>query len=270
MRGTNFALGAISISAALTGSALAQPPTTTPAFTLMDVTGDSSKFDSHLTMSIWSYPEDTHGNNEHHISYTTNVSGQYVPLNGFGGYAGISTVGWIPRHALDIGHLELGGLFHHALSRNLDLSARVGVWLPTEGLELETGDTVADVATRISQMLWLRLSISPTYHRGSFFVRTDLGLGTKVRQGRKDDESFFFGDLLLPHFNLGVGLAHARFIATAEIQSEFITWIPIAITPGLSARYQGNVVSPYVEVSALLSALGGSIVNVTGGFTIPF
>ena len=256
-----------STSIAFATSAFADDAPAKPAFAMMDNTGDGSKINLDVTANI---PTDGTNNG---VPFRSSLLGQYVAPNGFGGYAGISasTLAFDDRsdNHVGIGNLELGGLYQHALSPDFDLGVRAGLIFPTgsQNLGLHAGNTLlarpADLATALPDTTWLRLGISPTYHRGPVFLRTDLGVDVAVADAR--------GANVLEHINFGVGIEHAGFAATAELQTIFTTEGESFQVAGLSARYLGKHVSPYVAVSTPLDdRVRGEVVTVTTGLTFPF
>jgi hypothetical protein len=265
--------------AASAAPAFAEEPEAMPAFALMDNTGDRSKINLDLADII---PMDSHADN---VLVRSSILGQYVASNGFGGYAGITASGLLPEGDMGTGNLELGGVYHRALSSNVDFGVRAGLVLPTERVGkdrlpqlIQLVSTLiarpSDLATAVPDATWLRFGISPTYHRGPAFLRVDLGLDVPVR-----DHSIHGFDPI-GHLNLGAGIRNDGFTATAELQTVFVRWgtnidDPMQITSyhtaGLSARYQGKRVSPFVSVSTPLDdEVQGQIITVTAGLTIPF
>ena len=121
----------------------------------------------------------------------------------------------------------------------------------------------ADLATAGPNTTWMRLGVSPTYHRGPVFLRTDLGVDVAVADAH--------GANVLEHVNFGAGIEHKGFAATAELQTLFTTKGESFQVAGLSARYQGKWVSPYAAVSTPLDdGVRGNVVTVTTGLTLPF
>lgn len=202
-----------------------------------------------------------------------NFLGQYVASSGFGGYAGISattlTFASDSQHEAGTGNFELGSLYQHAMSSELDLGVRVGLILPVvkrdDSLVQLAGTLIArpaDIATVFPDATWLRLSISPTYHSGPAFVRADLGVDIAMLDGHGVDP--------IEHVNVGAGIEHNRVIATAEMQTAFVGPRSIHVAC-LSARYHGEVASPYVALSTLLEdEFRGEVITVTTGLTLLF
>jgi hypothetical protein len=311
MRPIVSALGFISISAVLAGSAAAQPAATKPAFALMDSTGDDSNLTLDLAVLVPTLSE-LRGV----VAVRSSITGQYVAPNGFGDYASLGTSSMITKRGAEtesigsrtfdlsnfgLGSAELGGLFHRALSSNLDLGVRVGFVHPTGregGASLHELSTLlarpADLVTAIPDTYWLRLGISPTYHQGSLFVGADLGVDVAVHTstaagagggGGEGDEGDEAGEVqkgdAIEHLNIGAGIQRNRFIATAEVQAAFAKSegdIVSISTAGLSARYQSRALSPFVLVSTPIAVaagssgivLAGKVVTVTGGVTFGF
>jgi len=259
-----------SVSIALVTPAFADDAPARPAFALMDNTGDGSKINLDVAAIG---PTDGHADSG---LFRSSILVQYVALNGFGGYAGISTSMLLPERDsggdLDIGNLELGGLFRHALSPGFDLGLRVGFVVPTasgnDGGFLQLASTAiarpADLVTASpATTTWLRLGVSPTYHRGPVFLRTDLGVDVPVSGAQQANP--------IEHINLGAGIEHEGFAVTAELQAIFTTNGEFFKVAGLSARYLGNPVSPYVAVSTPLEdGLRGNVVTVATGLTFAF
>jgi len=258
------------INIASVAPAFADDSPARPGFALMDNTGDGSKVNLDVAAIV---PTDSHADGG---LFRSSFLGQYVAPNGFGGYAGISASTLLPERDFGsnsgIGNLELGGLFRHALSAGFDLGIRVGFVVPTASGDdrgfLQLASTAiarpADLATAFpTATTWLRLGVSPTYHRGPVFLRTDLGVDVPVSGAQQANP--------IEHINLGAGIEHEGFAVTAELQAIFTTNGEFFKVAGLSARYLGNPVSPYVAVSTPLEdGLRGNVVTVATGLTFAF
>jgi len=257
----------VSTSIAFAAPAFADDAPAKPAFALMDNTGDGSKINLDVTANI-----PTNGT-DNGVPFRSSLLGQYVAASGFGGYAGISASALAFDHGSEnhvgIGDFELGGLYQHALSSDFAIGVRAGLTFPTasQNLALHAGNTLiarpADLATAASNAAWLRLGVSPTYHRGPVFLRTDLGVDVAFIDDARDTPT-------LGHINFGAGIEHKGFAATAELQTIFTTKGESFQVAGLSARYQGKWLSPYVAVSSPLDdGIRGNVVTTTAGLTIP-
>ncbi len=222
----------------------------------------------------------------------TNLLGQYVGDHGFGGYAGIDAIMALfddeSRSFGDyeaIGNLQLGAIYQRTLSPTLDIGARVGVILPTSsdaGFEplvhmAYTGVArPSDLATAVPDATWLRLGLSPTFHRGAFIARADVGLDVAVR----DDHDV----PVLGHLNLGVGVQSGPITATAELQTvadlgggdedvhdDGGLSQRLAHTGGLAVRYHAAHVAPFLALSSPLDdGSRGEVLTVTAGLTAAF
>jgi hypothetical protein len=189
--------------------AFADGPETKPGFAGMDNTGDGSKLNLDGAVIV-----PTHGRGD--LLFRSSLLGQYVAPDGVGGYMGISAFdhqGNGDRESgSGIGNLELGGLYHRALSSDVDLGVRVGFILPTAS---DNSAIVwpADVATAIAGPTWLRLGLSPTFHDGPVFARIDFGVDVPLSDRDQLDP--------LEHFNVGIGIGSHGVSATAELQTIF-------------------------------------------------
>jgi hypothetical protein len=98
------------------------------------------------------------------------------------------------------------------------------------------------------------------------FLRTDLGVDVPIHDSHGIDP--------FTHINFGAGIEKDGVTATAELQNVFETGNGFAAlqSAGLSVRYQGKWVSPYVSASTPLNGDGlfGKIVTVSAGVTLPF
>lgn len=268
-----FSLLFASTSIALVAPAFADDPPAKPAFALMDNTGDGSKINLDVAAIIPTEHPDG-------ALFRFGFLGQYVGPSGFGGYAGISASNLFPADPAvgpGVGDAELGGLFQHALGREFDLGIRVGLAFPlanqADGRLADLASTLvtrpADLATTLDAS-WLRLGISPTYHHGSAFLRADLGVDVPLFNAQ--------GIPPIGHLNLGAGMGGNGVIATAEMQTVFTSDqgsdrkdFHSYSTAGLSVRYQGQQLSPYVMFSTPLEdGLRGNVVTATAGLTFPF
>jgi hypothetical protein len=254
-----------STSFAATASALADDQAPKLPFALMDNTGDGSKIDLDIAAIV---PTDGPGDG---VLLRSRFLGQAVAQNGLGAYAGISASTLVFDNGFadssELGNLELGGLYQRALSSDLDLGMRIGLVLPTANDSFAPAHVVstliarpADLVTAASGITWLRLGISPTYHRGPLFARVDLGIDVPIIDGEGADP--------VEHLNLGVGVKGNAISLAAELQTVFLS--PSFHTAALTARYHGKV-SPHVSVSMPLDdVLRAEVVTVTAGLTVPF
>jgi hypothetical protein len=267
MRYVVFAILFVSVSVSVIDAASADD-SARPAFALMDNTGDGSKLDFDVSKAFHSEQVQIDP------SLRFGLLGQYVAASGFGGYVGASvfkTMSDDGHGAGRFGDLELGGLYHYALSRDMDLGIRLGLDLPLTSdraigpLLATVLERPADVVTAVPDTTWLRLGISPTYHGGLLFLRTDLGVDVPIGDSRASDP--------VVHTNFGVGIENHGATATVELQNVFETGDQFAAlqSVGLSMRYQGKWISPYVSASTPLNGgIFGEIVTISAGVTVPF
>ena len=262
-----FVLCFTSTSIALAAPAFADDLPTKPGFAVMDNTGDGSKvnFDAAAIVPTSSASSG--------VLLRSSILGQYVAPNGFGGYAGISASTLVftsdSRSNSGLGSLELGSLYHHAVSAEFDLGLRAGLILPTASHDplLQLASTLiarpADVTTVSPDTTWLRLGVSPTYHSGPIFLRADFGVDIAIIDGRGSDA--------FKHINLGAGVGRNGVSATAELQTVFAANDDSFSVASLSVRYQGPTASPFVSISTPLEKeFRGEIVTLTTGLTFPF
>jgi len=266
-------------STALAAPAFAETPAApAPAFAIMDNTGAPSQLDTDLAFMV---PTDDEEDGDG-ILLRMNLLGQYVAPGGFGGYAGIDVMQGLFDDSDDsyqaIGNLQLGGLFQRSLNPQVDIGARVGLILPTasdkgfDSLVHLIGTQVtrpADLATSAPDATWIRLGVSPTFHSGDVFLRTDAGIDVPVL----DAENFKLD--AIGHVNIGAGVRHDRLVATAELQSAFAIGSEddvesLVHTGALSVRYHGATLAPFVALSSPLDDdLAGEIFAITVGLTAP-
>jgi hypothetical protein len=262
----------ISTSAALAVPAVANPPATEAAteadFALVDHTDDDSKLNIEVA-TIFPTDPDAEG-----VLIRPNIHGQFIAPNGFGAYGAFAMSKLSSGGDWATGSLELGGLFHRALTPNVDLGIRAGVILPTAKgggsalMHLLSTLVVrpSDLATVSPDTTWLRLCIAPTYRNGPLFLRADVGVDLAVANGEEVDP--------MGHVNVGAGVGNSKFSATAEMQTVFATLLDKGDfgafhTAGLSGRYHGKMVSPFVLVSTPIDDLfRGDVFTVTGGLSL--
>jgi hypothetical protein len=97
------------------------------------------------------------------------------------------------------------------------------------------------------------MGASPSFQRGAFFLRGDLGIDIPL-----EHEQMLNVDGL-GHVNIGAGASADRIAATVELQSAF--WYGgdheddadrFVHTAGMSVRYQHDYLSPYFMLSTPL------------------
>jgi hypothetical protein len=250
------------------------------SFATLDGAGDGSRLNAELSLARF----------EEATFARTSLLGQYVGAAGLGGYAGIDAVMAFDDESDDsyesLGNLQVGGLFRRSLGPALDVGARVGLVLPTASSEAFDGfaHIVAtgiarptDVVTSYPDATWLRLAASPTFHRGAFFARADVGVDVAIL----DAEQIGFD--AVGHANLGIGGRTGKLSATAELQNVFVLGEErdeledamslsdrFVHTAGVSLRYHASRVEPFVAVSSPLDdRLRGEVITVTAGITAP-
>jgi hypothetical protein len=238
-----------------------------PDFALMDHTGDGSHARFELAaVAVRDQADDPF--------LRTSVFGQYLHPSGFGGYAGLAMAA-MPfvddNHGdrVSVGNLELGTVFRRAVSSEMDVGVCGGLILPTANRDLiSDADLIgvvttllsrpADLATTTSDITWLRLGVSPTIHSGLAALRLDIGVDIPISDSRSTDP--------LWHVNLGVGIKHQRFSATAELQNVSIDRESFH-NAALSLRYLGKL-SPYLAVLTPLDDWArGEVATIITGLT---
>lgn len=246
MRIFQYSLILIAMSVALSAQAVAEVHGNTPGiasatgpghrFVLMDNTGYGSEVDVAFTSPRMG--------NAMGSALATRIVGQYVAPQGFGGYA--SVAGMVAEPGVGVHNLEIGGLYRRALSTTVDLGIRVGAILPTAGGDPFAGLYVLFTRPADSVVVWsdesyVRMSVSPTYHRSWIALRADLGVDLPVHKGDT-----------LGHLNLGAAVQHGRLSASAEAQISFRMEAGHTFrgeVAGVSLRYRGSNLSPFVAVS---------------------
>jgi hypothetical protein len=210
--------------------------TSEPVFAMMDNTGDRSKLE--ITLASGVMPSRSDG-----MFLGGRMVAQHVWPKGYGLYGTA-----MPTRSR-FGGLDIGVLFHTAMSSNSSIGARIGVatpslddddtgipWLPNA--MMQPADLILGLDTTA-----VRLGLSPTYRGQAGFLRLDLGVDI-APEGV---------GLILVHGNLGAGIRRDRVSATAELQSVFAlagdsenAWFGAA---GVSARLHCDAVSPFVMVA---------------------
>jgi hypothetical protein len=253
---------------------------TSVSFITLDGAADGSRVTADLALST--FDEATFAR--------TSVFGQYVGATGFGGYAGIDAAMAFADDSDDsyesLGNLQVGGLLRRTVSPDLDIGLRAGLVLPTSSSEgfdgfahvLATGIArPTDVVTAYPDATWLRVAASPTFHRGGFFARADLGVDIAVL----DTDRIGFD--AVGHANVGIGARTGNLSATAELQNVFVLGEDdsdfeddmslserFIHTAGVSLRYHAASVEPFIAVSSPLDDdLRGDVVTVTAGIAAP-
>lgn len=271
----HFAILGLITTTALAGAstARADEPAPQPAFFLMDNTGDGAGVDLSFPIGIGTTQSD--GANA--------LIRPRLAIQDFvghvGGYAILQATSQLGGGDSEsgLGNLEVGALYHTALSPHFDLGARVGAALATasggapEFINLLTTFVIrpADLATSLPGN-WIRLGVSPTYHDGVAFARVDAGVDVPVTSRDEVDGA------TLVHVNVGAGVAAGKLIATAELSTllqqgardQFLLDGDTLYTGGASVRYDGPV-SPYLGVSTPLgNGETAKVVTVTLGLTV--
>jgi hypothetical protein len=253
---------------------------TSISFNTLDGVGDGSRVTADLALSTF----------DEATFVRTSLLGQYVGAAGFGGYAGIGAAMAFDDDSDDsyesLGNLQVGGLLRRTVSPELDVGVRVGLVLPTSSSEGFDGYAhvlatrfarPTDIVTAYPDATWLRVAASPTFHRGGFFARADLGVDVAVL----DTDRVGFD--ALGHANVGIGGRTGNLSATAELQNVFVLGEDdddfedgmslserFIHTAGISLRYHAPTVEPFVAVSSPLDDnLRGDVVTVTAGIAAP-
>jgi hypothetical protein len=256
-----------------------------PVFAIMDSSADPSHVAADLAMSIQ--------DGEDGMLMRTNLRGQFVTLDGFGGYAAIAAstlaVNESDQSDTAVGNLELGGVYQYRGSATSTVGLRVGLILPTGtdiGDESVGGlwhgrSTVlvrpADFPTAVTDTTWLRVGVSPTFEERGFFARLDLGFDIPVLE---DDDELDDGDdtdEAFGHVNVGVGYIQDRVSGTLELQNVFTMSDPdpdlgerFFHVGAMSVRYHAGSVAPFVALSMPLDdEIRGDIVMLTAGLAAP-
>ena len=239
----------------------------TPAFAIMDNTGDKSEIQFDLTAGFLS----NDGANAQLLR--PRLLAQYVAPSGFGGYASFGAAaasGTGTDSTFKLGSLEFGGLYQHRLGPELEFAARGALAIHTSD-----GDYVNAIALALSRPAdmasggigdWLRFGASPTVHIGGFFMRVDAGIDVRL----DDEGSHPFG-----HVNAGAGIGNAAWTAAAEFSTMFAINSDTGgggsfKVVGLSTRFNAGSFSPFFGISHPFDLDGlGTVVNVMAGVNVP-
>jgi hypothetical protein len=261
-------------SALFATSAFAESPA---AFTAIDGSGDGSCVRADVAVSFA----------DGATFARSTILGQYIGAAGIGGYAGIAATLAVAddsdRSFESLGNLQLGAIIQRPMGPALDLAVRAGLVLPTataqefDGVAQIMAATAArpsDVVTTYPEATWLRLGVSPTFHRGAFFARADAGLDIAILGTDR------VGVGAVGHVDLGVGLRKRSLSATAELQNMIELGVDrgdgsslsdrSVHTAGISLRYHAPWVEPFVALSSPLDdGRRGALATITAGVAAP-
>jgi hypothetical protein len=241
-------------------AAVAGASDTAPGFTNINSASDGSKVEASLDVLVPIGDNDDEG-----VLTRTNLLGQFVTPGGAGGYVAIHATKLVGQEGdedfASLGNLELGGLFHKQIDAATALGFRFGAILPTR-----TGDDFTpfvdgiytqvarpgEIATAVSDAVWLRANVTPTFRQGIFFARADLGMDLPVTER---DQLGVDG---IAHLNLGAGIQQGAVSVTGELQTAYAMGVEkiedreperFVHTAGASVRYQSGKVAPFAAVS---------------------
>jgi hypothetical protein len=269
MRILVFALPLVMSSVAFTASGFADSSTSGPStakvadleplFAMMDNTGDGTKVEINLAFAVM--PSSLDG-----MFLGGRMVVQRLWPSGHGIYGTV-----MPTEA-GLGSVDIGGLFHTAMSSNSSIGAKLGVAIALDGDDagipwlrnamMQPADVILGLDTTA-----LRLGVSPTFRSEAGFLRIDLGIDVAMRRG-----AFIIG-----HGNLGAGIGNEGLSATAELQSVFAsdggsetTWFGAL---GVSVRLRRAAASPFVMVAKPFGIVGfgglaEGLFTVTVGFAL--
>lgn len=246
----------------LTGGSpvFADEPDTKPSFALMDNTGDGTKFNTEIAVvEVRSLDGSL---------IVPRILGQYVSAGGLGGYATTIAGFYTGQSNPDggIGNLELGALYRRAVAPDFDLGIRAGLMVPAGGNAVTVLSLLvarpADLVLGARDTTALRLGISPTIHQGPFAARMDFGIDEVLDSPGNTDA--------ILHLNFGVAISGRQWSATAEYARVFtLEDSPALQNIGVSLRYRGTTVSPYLAVSTPLEdELRDDAITVALGLTL--
>lgn len=197
------------------GAGLARPasaddaaPTVPVRFTSLAPDGARSEVDGELTVG-------THDPDDRTDARGLHFDAQYVTARGAGGYARVGAVD-VTDHDFDdnttLVGTEIGGLQRWRAAWGM-VTGRVGVSFPTTSASRGVGSVAH--ARRPSDAIWLadavmlRLAATPTFARGGWTARLDVGVDHRIDRA-SDEVTFDY------HVDVALGLQHGRVGATAE------------------------------------------------------
>ena len=189
------------------------------------------------------------------------VDAQYVTTRGFGGYARLGAVYTNARpfdSTVGLAGTEVGGLQRLRMAWG-GLTGRVGVSLPSRPEPSSSSFFGAEYvvrARRPSDHAWLslddailRLALTPTYSRGPFLLRIDVGLDASLARSAELSDSSY-------HADVAVGLR--RCAASATVEFSTFGYVDGDRPFGRVRRHAVTIGAQYQLRSVMVSARVGS------------
>lgn len=182
----------------------------TPGFATLERADSGSRVEAALGLSFY-------GDEGPDWVGRADLYGQFSGRSGWGGYATVPYAFVLDdTDFTGLGNLELGGLY--TTSGNVPFVLRAGIVFDTQSDDFEasfanglaSGARLTDLSTAVTNVMWLRLSVSPTWRSGRLFTRFDAGLDLPFTENGSGDVD------TLMHFNWGLGYDFGSSAATLE------------------------------------------------------